>query len=69
MSDFVGLTVAPVLNNLVLLPLGERNCWGCNGAVTHQQFEAVREGLHPETGEFLRPRHSADRLTTDGEVE
>ena len=32
-------------------------------------FEAVREGLHPETGEFLRPRHSADRLATDGEVE
>ncbi len=42
---------------------------GLNGAVTHQQFEAVREGLHPETGEFLRPRHSADRLATDGEVE
>ena len=28
-----------------------------------------REGLHPETGEFLRPRHSADRLATDGQVE
>jgi conjugative relaxase-like TrwC/TraI family protein len=42
---------------------------GLNGAVTHEQFEAVREGLHPETGEFLRPRHSADRLATDGEVE
>ena len=42
---------------------------GLNGAVTHQQFEAVREGLHPETGEFLRPRHSADRLATDGAVE
>ena len=42
---------------------------GLNGAVTHQQFEAVREGLHPETGEFLRPRHSADRLASDGAVE
>jgi conjugative relaxase-like TrwC/TraI family protein len=42
---------------------------GLNGAVTHERFEAVREGLHPETGEFLRPRHSADRLATDGEVE
>ncbi len=40
-----------------------------NGTVTHEQFEAVREGLHPETGEFLRPRHSADRLGTDGDVE
>jgi conjugative relaxase-like TrwC/TraI family protein len=42
---------------------------GLNGTVTHEQFEAVREGLHPETGEFLRPRHSADRVATDGEVE
>jgi conjugative relaxase-like TrwC/TraI family protein len=42
---------------------------GLNGTGTHEQFEAVREGLHPETGEFLRPRHSADRLATDGEVE
>lgn len=42
---------------------------GLKGAVTQEQFEAVREGLHPETGEFLRPRHSADRIATDGEVE
>jgi conjugative relaxase-like TrwC/TraI family protein len=42
---------------------------GLHGTVTHEQFEAVREGLHPEAGEFLRPRHSADRLATDGEVE
>ena len=42
---------------------------GLNGTVTHEQFEAVREGLHPETGEFLRPRHSVDRIATDGEVE
>ena len=34
--------------------------------MTREQFEAVREGLHPETGEFLRPRHSADRTNDDG---
>ena len=39
---------------------------GLRGNVTPQQFEAVREGLHPETGEFLRPRHSADRANGDG---
>ena len=36
------------------------------GEVAQKQFEAVREGLHPETGEFLRPRHSADRIGEDG---
>jgi conjugative relaxase-like TrwC/TraI family protein len=36
------------------------------GEVTRDQFEAVREGLHPESGEFLRPRHSADRTANDG---
>src|ERR1700722_4052802 len=39
---------------------------GLRGEVTREQFEAVREGLHPETGEFLRPRHSADRISQDG---
>ena len=39
---------------------------GLRGDVTREQFEAVREGLHPETGEFLRPRHSADRIGEDG---
>ncbi len=34
-----------------------------NGKVSHEQFEAIREGHHPQTGEFLRPRHSADRLS------
>ena len=38
---------------------------GLRGSVTPEQFEAVREGLHPETGEFLRPRHSADRTNGD----
>ncbi len=39
---------------------------GLHGEVTREQLEAMREGLHPETGEFLRPRHSADRLAEDG---
>src|ERR1035441_9533245 len=39
---------------------------GLRGEATREQFEAIREGLHPETGEFLRPRHSADRLAEDG---
>jgi len=39
---------------------------GLSGDVTREQFEAVRESLHPETGEYLRPRHSADRVSVDG---
>lgn len=39
---------------------------GLRGEVTREQFEAVREGLHPETGDFLRPRHSVDRQSSDG---
>jgi conjugative relaxase-like TrwC/TraI family protein len=39
---------------------------GLRGTVTREQFEAVREGLHPESGEFLRPRHSSDRTNVDG---
>ena len=39
---------------------------GLRGEVTQEHFEAIREGLNPETGEFLRPRHSADRAKEDG---
>jgi conjugative relaxase-like TrwC/TraI family protein len=39
---------------------------GLRGEVTQEQFEAIREGLHPESGEFLRPRHSADRIAENG---
>jgi conjugative relaxase-like TrwC/TraI family protein len=39
---------------------------GLRGEVTREQFEAIREGSDPETGEFLRPRHSADRTNDDG---
>jgi conjugative relaxase-like TrwC/TraI family protein len=40
--------------------------FGLRGKVTQKQFEAVRGGLNPETGEFLRPRHSADCMGEDG---
>lgn len=39
---------------------------GLRGEVTQEHFEAIREGLNPQTGEFLRPRHSADRAKVDG---
>jgi conjugative relaxase-like TrwC/TraI family protein len=42
---------------------------GLNGTVSHEQFAAIADGLHPETGEFLRPRHSADRVGMDGSDE
>ena len=39
---------------------------GLRGAVDSEDFEAVREGLHPDTKEFLRVRHSADRTAIGG---
>jgi conjugative relaxase-like TrwC/TraI family protein len=42
---------------------------GLTGEVRGAQFEAIRQGLHPETGEFLRPRHSADRLDEEGHIQ
>jgi conjugative relaxase-like TrwC/TraI family protein len=42
---------------------------GLVGEVREEQFEAIRQGLHPATGEMLRPRQSADRLSVDGEVQ
>ena len=39
---------------------------GLQNEVSAEQFEAVRQGLHPETGEMLRPRRSADREGKDG---
>src|SRR5271169_825137 len=39
---------------------------GLNGKVTPEDFEAVRQGLDPQTGDFLRQRHSADRIASDG---
>src|SRR5512146_2340299 len=42
---------------------------GLSGEVESEQFEALRQGLDPNTGEFLRQRHSADRIGTDGTVQ
>ena len=42
---------------------------GLVGEVTNEQFEAIREGLHPATGDKLRPRQSADRLSEEGEIQ
>ncbi|HEY6849867.1 MAG TPA: MobF family relaxase [Terracidiphilus sp.] len=39
---------------------------GLRGNVTHEQFEAIHDGSHPKTGEFLRTRHGADRTNRDG---
>src|SRR6267378_71470 len=39
---------------------------GLSGEVTPEQFERLRECEHPETGEFLRQRRSADRIAADG---
>ena len=39
---------------------------GLEGEVQPEQFEAIRQGLDPDTGEFLRQRHSADRIAQDG---
>lgn len=35
---------------------------GLEGAVNMEQFEAIRQGVSPSSGDFLRPRQSADRL-------
>jgi conjugative relaxase-like TrwC/TraI family protein len=39
---------------------------GLKDEVTRDQFQTVRQGLNPKTGEFLRPRHSAERISSDG---
>jgi conjugative relaxase-like TrwC/TraI family protein len=37
------------------------------GEVTLEQFDAIRQGLHPETKEFLRPCQNVNRFDKDGE--
>jgi conjugative relaxase-like TrwC/TraI family protein len=39
---------------------------GLSGEVKLADFESLRECEHPETGEFLRQRRSADRTAADG---
>jgi conjugative relaxase-like TrwC/TraI family protein len=42
---------------------------GLAGEVQSEQFEALRQGLDPQSGEFLRQRHSADRTAADGRTQ
>lgn len=42
---------------------------GLSGDVQTAQFEAIRQGLDPQTGEFLRQRQSADRVAADGSTQ
>ena len=39
---------------------------GIFGDVEAEQFEALRQALHPATGKFLRQRHGTDRIAADG---
>ncbi len=41
---------------------------GLSGEVKAEDFEALRQGLDPRTGEFLRQRQSSDRLSADGTI-
>jgi len=36
------------------------------GGVTMEQFDAIRQGIDPSTGEFLRQRQGADRFDEEG---
>jgi conjugative relaxase-like TrwC/TraI family protein len=42
---------------------------GLAGEVQSEQFEALRQGLDPKSGEFLRQRRSADRTAADGTIQ
>src|ERR1022692_2410386 len=52
----------PDLNNLKFSKARAEEFGYLQGEVTMDQFNAVREGLDPATGDFLRQRHSADRV-------
>jgi len=40
---------------------------GLRGTVRTEDFESLRQGLDPRTGEFLRQRQGADRVDASGE--
>lgn len=42
---------------------------GLAGEVSQEEFEALRQGLDPRTGDFLRQRQSADRIASDGSTQ
>ncbi len=42
---------------------------GLSGEVKPSEFEYLRQACHPETGEFLRQRQSADRTSADGTMQ
>ena len=42
---------------------------GLSGDVNSEQFEAVRQGIDPTNGDFLRQRQSADRVAADGTMQ
>jgi conjugative relaxase-like TrwC/TraI family protein len=39
---------------------------GLSGRVSSEDFESLRQGLDPETGEFLPQRQGSDRISADG---
>jgi conjugative relaxase-like TrwC/TraI family protein len=39
---------------------------GLSGRVSPEDFESLRQGLDPGTGEFLRQRQGSDRISSDG---
>src|SRR5215472_16710570 len=39
---------------------------GLAGPVQDQEFESLRQGLDPRTGEFIRQRQGSDRIGKDG---
>lgn len=41
---------------------------GLSGEVQSRAIDAIRQGLDPQTGEFLRQRQSADRSAADGTI-
>jgi conjugative relaxase-like TrwC/TraI family protein len=42
---------------------------GLRDAVKFEDFEALRQGMDPTTGEFFRQRQSADRISINGAVQ
>jgi len=39
---------------------------GLSGRVSSEDFESLRQGLDPATGQFLRQRQGSDRVSANG---